>query len=65
MSDLMHAASLSITPLKQDEEVLAESFITTQENYPSSSSSKCEILHEIEKFPVSSTQLLSGSTTEL
>ncbi|CAF5120876.1 unnamed protein product, partial [Rotaria magnacalcarata] len=63
MSDLIHAASLSITPLRQDEEVLAESFITTQDNYPSSSS-KCEILHEIENFPVSSTQLLSGSTTE-
>ncbi len=59
MSDLMLAASWSKKATKIDEqstkhddEMLAESFITTEQNYPTSS--LCEIVHEIENFPLSS-----------
>ena len=59
MSDLMLAASWSKKPTKideqptkHDEEIVAESFITTEQHYPTSS--LCEIVHEIENFPLSS-----------
>ena len=61
MSDLMLAASWSKKPkiideeaATNDEELIAESFITTEERYPTSN--LCEIMHEIEKFPLSSSQ---------
>ena len=63
MSDLMLAASWSKRPVNletqsstaaEDEEMLAESFITTEQQYPTSS--LCEIVHEIENFPLTSTQ---------
>ena len=70
MSDLMLAASWSKKPtkideqeIKDDEEILAESFITTEQRYPTSS--LCEIVHEIENFPLSSSQGLSQPITEV
>jgi hypothetical protein len=70
MGDLMLAASWSKKPTKtdeqetkQDEEILAESFITTEQRYPPSS--LCEIVHEIENFPLSSSQRLSQPTVQL
>ena len=66
MSDLMLAASWSKKPSRtedqpvdskdeDDEEILAESFITTEER--SSTASLCEIVHEIENFPLSASRL--------
>ncbi|CAF1170221.1 unnamed protein product [Adineta steineri] len=56
MSDLMLAASWSKRPsriekqaTKDEEEIVAESFITTERN--NSKSSSCEIIHEIENLP--------------
>ncbi|UJR15901.1 hypothetical protein I4U23_002824 [Adineta vaga] len=59
MSDLMLAASWSKKPTRlekqqtreDEEEILAESFITTERRH--SKSSHCEIIHEIEKLPSS------------
>lgn len=59
MSDLMLAASWSKKPAKldekttnPDEEIIVESFITTEEHHPISS--LVEIVHEIENYPLSS-----------
>ncbi|CAF1526545.1 unnamed protein product [Rotaria sp. Silwood1] len=72
MSDLMLAASWSKKSYKideqqikhNDEEILAESFITTEQHYPPSK--LCEIVHEIENFPLTlPTQKLDESTIEV
>ncbi|CAF1543788.1 unnamed protein product, partial [Adineta steineri] len=70
MSDLMLAASWSKKPTiideqtpKDTEEILAESFITTEQNYPTSS--LCEILHEIENFPLTSNKRLSHPVVQI
>ncbi|CAF1456995.1 unnamed protein product, partial [Adineta ricciae] len=63
MSDLMLAASWTKKPTKieeqsvrEDEEVLAESFITTEQRHPPATS--YEIVHEIENFPLSSSSAI-------
>jgi hypothetical protein len=70
MSDLMLAASWSKRPTKideqstnDDEEMVAESFISTEQHYPTSS--LCEIVHEIENFPLSSSRKLSHPTIQI
>ncbi|CAF3679720.1 unnamed protein product, partial [Rotaria sordida] len=72
MSDLMLLASWSKKPniideqeiKRPDEEILAESFITTEQNYPTSK--LCEIVHEIENFPLtSSKQKFNDSIIEM
>ncbi|CAF1448595.1 unnamed protein product, partial [Adineta ricciae] len=62
MSDLMLAASWTKKPTKieeqsgkEDEEILAESFITTEQRHPPATS--YEIVHEIENFPLSSSAI--------
>ncbi|UJR30691.1 hypothetical protein I4U23_018212 [Adineta vaga] len=70
MSDLMLAASWSKKPTKieeqptvDDEEVVAESFITTEQHYPTAS--LCEIVHEIENFPLASSKRLSHPAIQI
>ena len=63
MGDLMLAASWSKKPVLQEEEIVAESFITTEERHPTSS--LFEIVHEIENFPLSSSPVVSSPVMTL
>jgi hypothetical protein len=69
MSDLMLAASWSKKPIKlekqqtkDDVEIHAESFITTEQQH--SKSAVCEIIHEIENFSVIHPSILIETTDE-
>ena len=69
MNELMFPASWSKVPTKiekhqiwQNEEVLAESFITAEESHPTPS--LCEIVHEIENISLSSAEKLDHSENQ-
>ncbi|CAF4046693.1 unnamed protein product, partial [Rotaria sp. Silwood2] len=63
------AESLPKTPVKideqqmtnNDEEILAESIIITEQHYPTSN--LCEIVHEVEHFPLTSSKQIFDDTT--